>query len=250
MKYGTDHPATRHNVPRGDTNFTAWFTRLVRSKSRQGEVMVSSRSGQGQVRVSSRSDHGQLAIRSRSDHGHIAGRSYEQKAVSRKQTRSLQSLGTAYIAEGYHCAGLRMIRVCYNCVITSLFRMLSTVSWQSYLISSASTLYVHKINLIQSSGWWQHICWNTTSVFHTLFTRLKRDGLRDTKRTKQPGTVLTVCCRPMVRCSADHVLIFTNTTTYPSQNSYHGEVRHHVQSITILTLNLLAPTTVGARINP
>ena len=94
---------------------------LVLSKSRQGQVTIRSRSGHDQVTVRSRSSHGQVTIRSRSGHDQVTVISRDSH-VNREQARSLPSLGMAYsyITEGHRCAGLRIIRVCYSCIITSI----------------------------------------------------------------------------------------------------------------------------------
>jgi hypothetical protein len=162
-----------------------------RSRSAHGHIMVCSLSGHGQITVISRSGHGQVTVRSRLGHDQVTVTSRDAH-VNRKQTRSLHSLGMAYGTEGHQCCG-PSTTMCYSCIVRPLFRVLSTVSWPSYSIYSAPTLYIHKINLIQSSGWWQYIYWYTTFVFHTLFTRMKRDGLTETERTK-----LIACAAPPI----------------------------------------------------
>jgi len=62
----------------------------------QNNVKVRSRSAHGQVTVGSRSGHCQVTFTSRDAH------------VKRKQARSLQSLGMAYVREGHQSVDRRL----------------------------------------------------------------------------------------------------------------------------------------------
>ena len=67
LKYGTEHPATRHNIPCHETG-----TLKITSRSGHGQltvkITVSPQSGHGQQTVSLRSDYGQVTIKLRSHH--------------------------------------------------------------------------------------------------------------------------------------------------------------------------------------
>jgi hypothetical protein len=171
----------------GDTNFKAWFTLLVRtrsadsqlkvsssqltvrSRSAHSQVTVSSQSAQGQLTVSSQSAEGQLTVRSRSAQVHLntffavfkCTCSYQRSRSHQKTLMWTASHIITVTGHGIHKPGKSrygpQAEIVYSYITTFLLRMLNTVSWQSYVIYSAPTVYLHKINLMQSSGWWSYI---------------------------------------------------------------------------------------------